>query len=180
MKLIHSVTPYFYERFLPAGYRLDIIPFSTPTDGKDAAVTGSVDYGTFGIAAAILGAVAHQPVVVYGSECDKGMAVIARKDAQIATMRDLKGKRVGILPGTTQQVFFYAAAHARHERKRHSPGADRLRRYAGRPGAWRHRCLCRRRAGAEPVACQRHRQARRIPVFNADGQSRYARSRRKS
>jgi len=111
MKLIHSITPYFYERFLPAGYRLDIIPFSTPTDVKDAVVTGSVDYGTFGIAAAILGAVAHQPVVVYGSECNKGMAVIARKGEQIATIRDLKGRRVGILPGTTQEVFFYERLH---------------------------------------------------------------------
>lgn len=111
MKLIHSMTPYFYERFLPADYRLIIIPFSTPTDVKDAVVTGSVDYGTFGIAAAILGAVAHQPVVVYGSECDKGMAVIARKGEHVATISDLKGKRIGILPGTTQQVFFYERLH---------------------------------------------------------------------
>jgi ABC-type nitrate/sulfonate/bicarbonate transport system substrate-binding protein len=108
LKLIHSITPYFYEKFLPAGYKIEIIPFSTPTDGKDAVVTGSVDYGTFGIAAAILGAVGHQPVVVYGSECNKGMAIVARKDdASITTLKDLKGKKMGILPGTTQQVFFY-------------------------------------------------------------------------
>ena len=79
LKLVHSITPYFYERFLPAGYRLEIIPFSTPTDGKDAVVTKSVDYGTFGIAAAILGAASSQPVAVYSSECNKGMAVVARK-----------------------------------------------------------------------------------------------------
>jgi NitT/TauT family transport system substrate-binding protein len=108
LKLIHSITPYFYERFLPAGTKIEIIPFSTPTDGKDAVVTGSVDYGTFGIAAAILGASSHQPVVVYGSECNKGMAIVARKDdATITTLKDLKGKKIGILPGTTQQVFFY-------------------------------------------------------------------------
>jgi ABC-type nitrate/sulfonate/bicarbonate transport system substrate-binding protein len=108
LKLIHSITPYFYEKFVPAGTKIDIVPFSTPTDGKDAVVTGSVDYGTFGIAAAILGAVGHQPIVVYGSECNKGMAVIARKDdASITALKDLKGKKIGILPGTTQQVFFY-------------------------------------------------------------------------
>ncbi len=108
LKLIHSITPYFYEKFLPAGTKLEIVPFSTPTDGKDAVVTGSVDFGTFGIAAAILGAVGHQPVLVYGSECNKGMAVIARKDAAaISTLKDLKGKKIGILPGSTQQVFFY-------------------------------------------------------------------------
>ena len=111
MKLVHSMAPYFYERFLPAGYALEIIPYATPTDGKDAVVTKSVDYGTFGIAAAILGASAHQPVVVYGSECDKGMAVIARKGEHITRIQDLKGKTVGILPGTTQQVFFLERLH---------------------------------------------------------------------
>jgi ABC-type nitrate/sulfonate/bicarbonate transport system substrate-binding protein len=106
LKLVHSITPYFYERFLPPEYKIEIIPFSTPTDGKDAVVTKSVDYGTFGIAAAILGAASSQPVVVYGSECNKGMAVVARKDDPIDAITDLKGKRVGILTGTTQQVFF--------------------------------------------------------------------------
>ena len=106
LKLVHSITPYFYEKFLPAGYRIEIIPFSTPTDGKDAVVTKSVDYGTFGIAAAILGAASSQPVVVYGAECNKGMAVVARKDDPIDAIADLKGKKVGILTGTTQQVFF--------------------------------------------------------------------------
>jgi NitT/TauT family transport system substrate-binding protein len=112
MKLVHSITPYFYEKFLPAGYKIDIVPFSTPTDGKDAVVTKSVDYGTFGIAAAILGAASSQPVVVYGSECNKGMAVVARKDATgINSITDLKGKKVGILTGTTQQVFFLERLH---------------------------------------------------------------------
>jgi ABC-type nitrate/sulfonate/bicarbonate transport system substrate-binding protein len=107
LKLVHSITPYFYEKFLPANYKIEIIPFSTPTDGKDAVVTQSVDYGTFGIAAAILGAASSQPVVVYGSECNKGMAVVARKDdPTINAITDLKGKKVGILTGTTQQVFF--------------------------------------------------------------------------
>jgi NitT/TauT family transport system substrate-binding protein len=44
--------------------------------------------------------------VVYGSECNKGMAVVARKDDPINAITDLKGKKVGILTGTTQQVFF--------------------------------------------------------------------------
>jgi ABC-type nitrate/sulfonate/bicarbonate transport system substrate-binding protein len=106
LKLVHSITPYFYEQFLPGGYKIEIIPFSTPTDGKDAVVTKSVDYGTFGIAAAILGVASGQPVIVYGSECNKGMAVVCRKDDPIASITDLKDKKVGILTGTTQQVFF--------------------------------------------------------------------------
>ena len=105
LKLIHSITPWFYERFLPAGYKLDIIPFESPTDCKSAVVTGSVDFGTFGVAAAILGAAAHEPVVVFGSACNKGMAVVAGKNSGINTLKDLKGKRVAIWPGSTQEVF---------------------------------------------------------------------------
>ncbi len=105
LKLIHSITPWFYERFLPAGYKVEIIPFESPTDCKSAVVTGSVDFGTFGVAAGILGAAAHEPVVVFGSACNKGMAVVARKDGPINTLKDLKGKRVAIWPGSTQEVF---------------------------------------------------------------------------
>jgi NitT/TauT family transport system substrate-binding protein len=111
LKLIHSITPYFYERFLPDGYRLEIISFESPTDGKSAVVTKSVDFGTFGIAAAILGAAAHEPVVVFGSECNKGMAVVARKDSQIASLKDLKGKHFAIWPGSTQEVFILERLH---------------------------------------------------------------------
>src|SRR3979490_193669 len=65
LKLIHSITPYFYEKFTPAGYKIEVIPFESPTDGKNAVVTGSVDFGTFGFAAALLGAAAGGPLGVF-------------------------------------------------------------------------------------------------------------------
>lgn len=105
LKLIHSITPYFYEKFVPAGYRVEIVPFENPTDGKNAVVTKSVDFGTFGVAACILGAVGREPVTIIGSACNKGMAVVARRDSNISEITDLKGKRVAIWPGSTQEVF---------------------------------------------------------------------------
>ncbi|WP_043364106.1 ABC transporter substrate-binding protein [Belnapia sp. F-4-1] len=105
LRLIHSIAPYLYERFQPAGMRIEVIPFESPTEGKNAVVTKSVDFGAFGIAAGILGAAAREPVAVVGSCCDRGMAVVAKKESGIDTLAGLRGKRVGIWPGSTQEVF---------------------------------------------------------------------------
>jgi NitT/TauT family transport system substrate-binding protein len=105
LRLIHSMTPHFYEKFMPPNLKLEVITFDSPTDGKNAVVTKSVDFGGFGIAAATLGAAAGEPVVVVGAFCNKGMGVIAKAGSNIKTVKDLRGKKVGIWPGSTQEVF---------------------------------------------------------------------------
>ncbi len=104
LKLIHSITPHFYQQFAPAGYKIEVIPFETPTDSKNAVITGSVDFATFGIAAAMLGAAAGEPVVIFAPQCNGGMAVVASTKSDIKTIKDLKGKRVAIWPSSTQEV----------------------------------------------------------------------------
>ena len=104
LKLMHAITPHFYEKFAIPGYKIEVIPFETPTDGKNAVVTKSVAFGTFGIAAATLGGAAGEPVVVIGAQCNKGMAVVAGKDSGIASIKGPKDKKVGILPGSTQAM----------------------------------------------------------------------------
>jgi len=105
LRLIHSMTPHFYQRFAPPGLTIEIITFDSPTDGKNAVVTRSVDFGGFGIAAATLGAAAGEPVVVVGAFCNRGMGVISRAGGDLRAIADLRGKRVGIWPGSTQEVF---------------------------------------------------------------------------
>jgi NitT/TauT family transport system substrate-binding protein len=104
LKLIHGITPYFYEKFAPAGYKIEVIPFESPTDGKNAVITGTVDFGTFGIAAATLGAAAGEPLVVFASQCNRGMAIVSNVKSDIKSVKDLRGKKVAIWPGSTQEV----------------------------------------------------------------------------
>ena len=104
LKLIHGITPYFYEKFAPAGVKVQVVPFESPTDGKNAVVTGTVDFGIYGLAAATLGAANGEPVVVVAAACNRGMAVVAVVKSGINSIKDLKGKRVAIWPGSTQEV----------------------------------------------------------------------------
>ena len=53
----------------------------------------------------VVGGPEPEPVVVFGSSCNKGMAVVAGKSSGIDSLKDLKGKRVAIWPGSTQEVF---------------------------------------------------------------------------
>jgi ABC-type nitrate/sulfonate/bicarbonate transport system substrate-binding protein len=105
LRLVHSMPPYFYEKFAPAGTKIEIIVFDSPTDGKNAVVTKSVDFGTFGIAAGILGAAVGEPITVVGALSNKGMGIISKAGSDVKTLKDLKGKKVGIWPGSTQEVF---------------------------------------------------------------------------
>jgi NitT/TauT family transport system substrate-binding protein len=105
LRLVHSMPPFFYEKFAPEGTKIEIVVFDSPTDGKNAVVTKSVDFGTFGIAAAILGGAVGEPVVVVGAMSNKGMGVVSKAGSDIKSVKSLKGHKVGIWPGSTQEVF---------------------------------------------------------------------------
>src|SRR6267154_4415161 len=97
LKLIHGISAYFYEKFVPAGYTVEVIPFESPTDGKNAVLTGTVDTCIHGIAAFLLGAAAGEPVVIVAAATNRGMGIVADAKSDIKTIKDLKGKRVAIV-----------------------------------------------------------------------------------
>jgi NitT/TauT family transport system substrate-binding protein len=104
LKLIHGISVYFYDKFVPAGYTVEVFPFESPTDGKNAVLTGTVDTCIHGIAAFLLGAAAGEPVVIVANANNGGMAVMAGVNTDIKTIKDLKGKKVAIWPGSTQEA----------------------------------------------------------------------------
>jgi NitT/TauT family transport system substrate-binding protein len=104
LKLIHGITPYFYKKFAPPGYTVEVVPFESPTDGKNAVLTGTVDTCVHGIAALILGAAAGEPIRLVAAATNRGMAIISGAKSDINSVKDLKGKRIAIWPGSTQEV----------------------------------------------------------------------------
>jgi ABC-type nitrate/sulfonate/bicarbonate transport system substrate-binding protein len=104
LKVVGNAHALFYERFAPPGYKFQLTYMNTPTDAKDAVATGSADFALGGVVAAILGSSNREPIVLVSNLTGGSMAVIARSDGPIKTIADLKGKRVGLQPGSTQDL----------------------------------------------------------------------------
>ena len=195
LKLIHGITAYFYEKFAPAGYKVEVIPFESPTDGKNAVLTGTVDTCIYGIAAFLLGAAAGEPVVIVANANNRGMAVIAGAKTGIKTDQGPEGQEGRDLAGLDAGGGDpRAAADGRHDDQGHPADPPAVQRHAGGARARRRRRLCRRRAGgpasASPTApacwssipystpigslnmilsAQREARSRRIPARVQDG-----------
>ena len=99
LKLIHGISAYFYEKFAPPGYKVEVIPFESPTDGKNAVLTGTVDTCIHGIAAFMLGAAAGEPVVIVANANNGGMAIIAGVKTGIKTDQGPEGQEGRDLAG---------------------------------------------------------------------------------
>jgi NitT/TauT family transport system substrate-binding protein len=104
LKTVNTVVMQFYQKFAAPGDTYEVIIFDTPPDGKDALVSGSVDFGIFGLAAATLGAASGQPVTIIAAAGGKAMAVVVDAASPAKTFADLKGKKIAYQPGSTQEV----------------------------------------------------------------------------
>ena len=124
-----------------------MIPFESPTDGKNAVLTGTVDTCIHGIAAFILGAAAGEPVVIVANANNRGMAIMAGVNTDIKTIKDLKGKKVAIWPGSTQEAVILERLRMEGMTiKDIQPIRLQFSDMAGGARARRRRRLCRRRA----------------------------------
>ena len=104
-KTAQTLTPYFYDQFLPEGSSLEVKPFTNPGDQKTALLAGSLDMTGTTIPLAITAASKGEPVKVVVSLCNKCSALVVGKDSGIEKPEDLKGKTIAYVPGTMHHVL---------------------------------------------------------------------------
>jgi NitT/TauT family transport system substrate-binding protein len=111
-KTAQTIQPFYYQQFLSRKCRVHA--FTNPADQKTALLAGSLDMCGTTLAHAIHSASQGQPVVVVAALCNKCSALTVKKDGPIQTIADLKGKRIGYVPGTMHEILLREAL-TRHD-----------------------------------------------------------------
>ena len=104
-KTAQTIQPFFYRDFLSEQDTVTVHPFTNPADQKSALLAGSLDMCGTTLAHAIHSASMGQPVVLVAALCNKCSALAVKKDAGIESVRDLKGKKIGYVPGTMHEIL---------------------------------------------------------------------------
>jgi len=104
-KTAQTIQPFFYQDFLSEHDTVTVHPFTNPADQKSALLAGSLDMCGTTLAHAIHSASMGQPVVLVAALCNKCSALVVKKNAGIENVRDLKGKKIGYVPGTMHEIL---------------------------------------------------------------------------
>ncbi|MFH2063589.1 MAG: ABC transporter substrate-binding protein [Pseudomonadota bacterium] len=102
-KTPQTIQPFFYQQFHPG--KIEVFAFTNPADQKTALLAGSLAMCGTTLAHAIHSASQGQPVVLVAALCNKCSALVVKKDGPIRNISQLKGKRIGYVPGTMHEIL---------------------------------------------------------------------------
>jgi len=106
-KTAQTIQPFYYQQFYPE--KIQVFAFTNPADQKTALLAGSLEMCGTTLAHAIHSASQGQPVVIVAALCNKCSALVVKKDGPICSIADLKGKRIGYVPGTMHEILLREA-----------------------------------------------------------------------
>lgn len=104
-KTAQTIQPFFYGEFLPDSVSARVFPFTNPADQKTALLAHSLDMCGTTLAHAIHSAAKGQPVILVAALCNKCSALVVKKGGPVTSVADLKGKRIGYVPGTMHEIL---------------------------------------------------------------------------
>lgn len=114
LKLAHFGAISYIKEIAPScGIKVEERIFAKGLDVMQAIIADELDVGATASEAAVSGRAKGIPIYVVAGFAKGGARLVARPDAGIASIKDLKGKKVGVTRGSIQELLL-AAELAQH------------------------------------------------------------------
>ena len=125
LKFAHYGAVSYIKEIAPkCGIKVGEHVFAKGLDGMEASLAGELDVGTTASEAAISGRAKGAPIYVVAGFAKGGARLVARPDAKVKAVRDLKGKKVGVTRGGIQEVLLMAELQKAGLTADPAPGKD--------------------------------------------------------
>jgi NitT/TauT family transport system substrate-binding protein len=125
LKFAHYGAVSYIKEIAPScGIKVEEKIFAKGLDVMQAIIAGELDVGTTASEAAISGRAGGAPIFVVAGFAKGGARLVARLDANVKTVKDLKGKKVGVTRGGIQEVLMMAELQKAGLSSDSAPGKD--------------------------------------------------------
>ena len=125
LKFAHYGAVSYMKEIAPkCGIKIDEKMFAKGLDVMQAIIAGELDVGTTASEAAISGRAGGAPIIVVAGFAKGGARLVSRPDAHVKSVRDLKGKKVGVTRGAIQEVLLMALLQQAGMSADSNPGKD--------------------------------------------------------
>ena len=134
LKLAHFAAVSYIKEIAPqCGIKVEESTFAKGLDVMQAMIAGELDVGATASEAAISGRAKGIPIYVVAGFAKGGARLVARPDAGIKSVKDLKGKKVGVTRGSIQELLLAAELGQNGLTSADAPGKDVQLIYLGYP-----------------------------------------------
>jgi NitT/TauT family transport system substrate-binding protein len=125
LKFAHYGAVSYIKEIAPScGIKVEEKIFAKGLDVMQAIIAGELDVGTTASEAAISGRAGGAPIFVVAGFAKGGARLVARPGANVKTVKDLKGKKVGVTRGGIQEVLMMAELQKAGLSSDSAPGKD--------------------------------------------------------
>ncbi|KQV90934.1 myristoyl transferase [Massilia sp. Root351] len=125
LKFAHYGAVSYIKEIAPkCGIKVEEHMFAKGLDVMQAIIAGELDVGTTASEAAISGRAGGAPIVVVAGFAKGGARLVGRADLKLKSVKDLKGKRVGVTRGGIQEVLLLAELQQAGLTVSEQPGKD--------------------------------------------------------
>jgi len=125
LKLAHFAAVSYIKEIAPkCGIKVEEATFAKGLDVMQAIIAGELDVGATASEAAVSGRAKGVPIYVVAGFASGGARLVARPDAGIKSVSDLKGKKVGVTRGSIQELLLAAELGKYKLTSADAPGKD--------------------------------------------------------